>query len=96
MKKFQVIIHFEMDEEFMKLIPAHRTYINYLINKNTIDSYAVSMESQRVWITLNAETKEEVATLLTKSPLYKYWTFDVEELFVYDSQQYRLPTLQYN
>ena len=96
MKKFQVIIHFEMDEEFMKLVPPHRTYINFLINKNTIDSYAVSMESQRVWITLNAETKEEVAALLTRSPLSKYWTFDVEELFVYDSQLYRLPSLQLN
>ena len=31
-----------------------------------------------------------------KSPLYKYWTYNIEELFVYDSQQYRLPKLQLN
>ncbi|HET9431385.1 MAG TPA: hypothetical protein VFO70_09415, partial [Chitinophagaceae bacterium] len=63
MKKFQVTIQFEMDEEFMSLVPPHRTYINYLINKEIIDQYAVSMETQRVWITANAENKEEIGKL---------------------------------
>ena len=80
----------------MTLVPPHRTYINYLINQGIIDMYAVSMESKTVWITINAKTKTEVDTLLVKSPLYKYWTYIIEELFVYDSQQYRLPKLQLN
>jgi len=96
MKKFQAIIHFEMDETFMSVVPPHRTYINNLINKNIIDSYAVSMETQTVWITMNAETKTEVDAYLVKSPLYKYWTYSIEELFVYDGQIFRLPTLQMN
>jgi hypothetical protein len=96
MKKYQAIIHFEMDEQFMSLVPPHRTYINYLINKNVVDSYCVSMETQTVWITINAESKEEADKLLAKSPLYKYWTYDIEELFVYDGQLYRLPTVQLN
>ncbi len=60
MQKFQVTINFEMKDEFMELVPPHRTYINYLINRGTIDHYAVSMETQRSWITLNAENKHEV------------------------------------
>ncbi len=60
MKKFQAIVHFEMDDKFMSFVPPHRTYINFLINKKIIDSYAVSMESQTVWITINAETKAQV------------------------------------
>lgn len=96
MKKYQAIIRFEMDEQFMNLVPPHRTYINYLINKNIVDSYVVSMESQTVWITINAESKEEADKVLGKSPLYKYWTYDIEELFVYDGQLYRLPTVQLN
>ncbi len=85
-----------MDEEFMQLVPPHRTYINYLINKNSIDNYAVSMESQTSWITFNATTKKEVQELLRKSPLYKYWQYTIEELFVYDGQSYRLPSVQLN
>ena len=96
MKKFQSIISFTMDEDFMALVPPNRTYINYLINKGIIDSYAVSMESQTCWVTINTETKTEADSYISKSPLYKYWTYQIEELFVYDSQHYRLPALQLN
>ena len=96
MKKFQAIIRFTIDENFMALVPPHRTYINYLINKGIIDSYAVSMESQTCWITFNTENKTEADGFVAKSPLYKYWTYNIEELFVYDSQQYRLPAVQLN
>jgi len=96
MQKYQVTIKFEMSDEFMDLVPAHRTYVNYLINNNTIDQYAVSMETQRVWITINAETKKDIEKILKKSPLYKFWDFEIDELFVLDGQLYRLPAVQPN
>jgi hypothetical protein len=96
MQKYHVTIQFEMSDELMELVPAHRTYINYLINKGTIDQYAVSMETQRSWITLNAANKKEVEKLLKKSPLFKFWTFEIDELFVIDGQHYRLPAVQPN
>ena len=30
--KYQVTIHFDMDEQFMSLVPAHRVLINDLID----------------------------------------------------------------
>ncbi|HKO79181.1 MAG TPA: hypothetical protein VJU78_02255 [Chitinophagaceae bacterium] len=96
MKKFQVTIQFEMSDDFMELIPPHRTYINYLINKDIIEQYAVSMETQRVWVTLNAQNKSEVEEVLKKSPLYKFWTMEIDELFVIDGHHYRLPAVQPN
>ncbi len=96
MKKFQAIISFEMDEDFMSLVPPHRTYINYLLNKGIIDIYAVSMEVQNSWITINANTKKEVKDILDKSPLSKYWNYEIVELFIYDSQSTRLPAVQLN
>ncbi|MEI6189618.1 MAG: hypothetical protein WCP61_04270 [Chitinophagia bacterium] len=96
MKKYQAIITFDMDEEFMTLVPPHRTYINYLLNKGIIDSYAVSMEVQKSWITLNANDKKQVKEYLDKSPLSKYWEYEIVELFVYDSQSTRLPAVQLN
>ena len=85
-----------MDEEFMSFVPPHRTYINYLLNKGIIDAYAVSMESQQVWITLNGANKKEITEILDKSPLAKYWNYEIVELFVYDSQSTRLPAVQLN
>lgn len=93
---YQVTIHFEMDEDFMTLVAPHRTYINYLINKGVIDSYTVSLESMRSWIVMNAGSKAEVQQLLSKSPLFKYWTIEIDELYVVDGQPYRLPALQPN
>jgi hypothetical protein len=94
--KYQVTIHFEMDDAFMGFVPPHRLYINSLIEKGVIDYYSVSMETQRCWIIMNAASKKEVNNYLDKSPLKKYWTVEVDELFVYDSQNYRLPAVQLN
>ena len=96
MKKYQVTIKFEMSDEFMELVPPHRTYINFLINKEVIDQYAVSMQTHRVWITLNAETISEIEKILEKSPLFKFWTYEIDELFVLDGQLFRLPAVQPN
>jgi len=96
MKKFQVSIQFGMDDEFMSLIPAHREYISTLIENGSIDQYVVSMETQRVWITVTAENKEEVESMLCESPIYHYWQYEIDELFIIDGQHYRLPVLQLN
>jgi|SRR4051812_36363926 len=95
-KRFIITINFFMDDQFMTLVPPHRTYVNYLINKGIIDSYGVSIESYRCWIMMICEDKDEVRTYLKKSPLFSYWTFEIDELVVYDGQTYRLPTLQMN
>ena len=96
MAKYQVTIHFEISDQFMELLPKHRDYVNFLINDGVIDHYAVSMETRRAWITMNAETKKEVIKLLVKSPLYRFWTNEVDEIYVLDGQHYRLPSMQWN
>jgi len=96
MRKFQVTIQFEMNDEFTALVPPHRTYINRLIEQDIIDHYVVSMETQRVWITFSAEDKESVEKYLSKSPLFRFWTFEIDELFVVDGLHYRLPVVQLN
>jgi hypothetical protein len=96
MNKFHVTIQFRIDDEFMTLVPPHRTYVDHLINKEIIEHYAVSMESQQVWITLKADSKKEIEKILEESPLHKYFTYTIDELYVLDGQNYRLPTIQFN
>jgi hypothetical protein len=96
MKKFQVTIKFEMSEEFAALVPAHRTFVNRLIKQGVIDHYVVTMETQQVWITISAEDKASVEKYLSKSPLYPFWIYEINELFVVDGLHYRLPVMQLN
>jgi muconolactone delta-isomerase len=85
-----------MDEDFMNEIPEHRRFVNEMIQEGVIDHYVVTMESMKSWITFTADSKEEVEEYLQRSPLYRYWTYEIEELFVVDGHQYRLPALQFN
>ncbi len=96
LNKYQVTVHFNMDDDFMTFVPPHRVYINSLIEKHILDYYTVSMESQKSWMVFNAASKPEVEQYLSKSPLYKYWTVEIDEIFVYDGQSYRLPAVQLN
>jgi hypothetical protein len=85
-----------MNDEFASLVPSHRTYINRLIEQGVIDHYVVTMETQRVWITFSADDKAAVEKYLSRSPLYKFWTYEIDELFVVDGLHYRLPVVQLN
>ena len=96
MRKFQVTILFNMNDEFAALVPSHRTYVNRLIEQGIIDHYVVTMETQRVWITFSADDKAAVEKYLSKSPLHKFWTYEIDELFVVDGLHYRLPVVQLN
>ncbi len=97
MNKYNVTILFEWSPEFSALIPAHRRYINFLIDKGIVDHYAVSLESQRAWITLNATNKEDVLAKMEKSPLFPYFSnIEIDELVVLDGLNYRMPTFQLN
>jgi hypothetical protein len=96
LNKYQVTIHFTMTEDGIKLLPTHRAYINELIETNIIEYYSVSMESKRAWMIVNAEKKDDVEDYLQGSPLFDFWEYEIDELFLYDGQTYRLPTLQFN
>ncbi len=96
MNKYLVTVTFEWNEETMKIIPQHRDYINSLIDEQVIEHYAVSMEIQTVWITINAKNKTDVKKILSRSPFHKFWKLHIHELIIWDGQNYRLPVVQLN
>ncbi len=96
MNKYQVSVFFSVDEAFMNLVPKHRSIISDLILKGVIDSYAISAEAGRGWIIMNAKDKIAIHTQLERSPLYKYFELEIDQLMIYDSQMYRFPKMVLN
>ena len=57
----------------------------------TVNGILEKLDPHSVYI-----SKEEVAKILEKSPLSKYWSWEIDELFVLDGQHYRLPEVNPN
>ena len=94
--KYQVTISFEISEEPLPYLAAHRDYINTQIENHIIEQYCVSLAGRRIWMLVNAENKQAVEDCLMGSPLYKFWKYEIDELYSLDGQMYRLPSLQFN
>jgi hypothetical protein len=97
MKKYQITISFTMDDDFMSYIPEHRIYLFELMSKNIIETYAVSLESFTCWILINAASKKNAKEIILQSPLSIYWhEIKIDELFVYDNNNYREGSMSLN
>jgi len=96
MNKYLAIARFEWNEAAMAVINEHREYINNLIDEQVIEHYAVSMEVQTVWITLNAGSRKEALEILSGTPFQAFWEVEIHELIIWDGQNYRLPVVQLN
>ncbi|MEO6168160.1 MAG: hypothetical protein ABIO46_12355 [Chitinophagales bacterium] len=86
----------DLDERFWQLIPEHRELVNELLLKEVIETYGVNMERTKGWITLNAKDEEEVASIVESFPISNYYTYDVDQLFIFDNALGLMPKMVYN
>ncbi|HET9505165.1 MAG TPA: hypothetical protein VFO93_16600 [Hymenobacter sp.] len=85
------------DEDFIALIPTHRQFINQLLAERIIESYAISADRSRGWVTLHADDAAEVRAVVEQFPLYRYFgQIEVDELFIFDSAATRFPPISLN
>jgi hypothetical protein len=99
MAKFVVTIQLPdfFDEDFVALIPRHRAFINQLLEDNIVETYAISADRTRGWVTMNGKDAQEVRGVVTRFPLFRFFTaVEVNELFIYDSNAFRFPRLSLN
>lgn len=98
MSHFMVEMHLpeEIDNRFMRMIPAHRAYINELISEGTILSYSVNFERSKGWIIFLAENAESVLDIVEQFPIHPFIEIDIHELFIHDGEAYRFPRLNFN
>ncbi len=87
MKYFQVSVYLtdNLDERFWELIPQHREMISEHMLDEKIITYSINIERSKGWLTVSADSVKEVRALLHGLPIIDYMTFEIDELFIFDS-----------
>jgi hypothetical protein len=99
MPKFVVSLRLppSFTQEFMALIPSHWAFIQQLIEDQVIETYAISADRTRGWVTINGEDEAAVQAVVEQFPLYEFITeVEIDELFIFDSAKTRFPRLSLN
>jgi len=98
MKKYMVTIYFpdEQNKSFWKLLPNHRSHIMKLMEEEIIFSYAINQLRTMGWMVISAETEKDVVKLIEAFPIRSLITYDIDELFIFDSSVLGLPKLVMN
>ncbi|OGX89726.1 hypothetical protein [Hymenobacter coccineus] len=85
------------EDEFLALIPRHRSVINRLLSEKVIEAYAISADRRRGWVTINGDDTGAVRGIVEKFPLYRYFLgIEIDELFIFDSVATRFPIIGLN
>ena len=85
------------DDAFMALIPRHRAFINQMLNEKVIETYAISSDRSRGWVTIHGDNEAEVRGVVEQFPLYSYLHgVEIDELFIFDTVASRFPHISLN
>ena len=86
-----------LDDDFIALIPRHRDFINRLLNEKIVETYAISSNRSRGWVTINGDNEAAVRAVVEQFPLYQYLHgVEIDELFIFDSLASRFPFISLN
>ncbi len=98
LETFQV--HIKLPEIFTRrfaaLIPMQRDRVNQLMEERVILNYALDMDRNNIWVTMQAKNQETIMDILATFPIIKDVTLEIYELAFFDSAQTGLPELIMN
>ena len=84
-------------DNFIALIPRHRDFINRLLNEKIVETYAISSDRSRGWVTIHGDNEAAVRAVVEQFPLYRYLHgVEIDELFIFDTLASRFPHISLN
>lgn len=75
----------EFTQDFMELIPKQRFVINQMMVEGVIQNYSLSLERDKLWAVMVAESEFELMEELTRMPLIDYMQPHVSQLMFHNS-----------
>ncbi|WP_435353180.1 hypothetical protein [Emticicia sp. SJ17W-69] len=96
----QFMVEFELPNPFPEKlvikIPSQRLVVNQLLEDGKIQSYALSIERDRLWCVVNAEDELEVIRIIGEFPLIDFMRPKITELMFNNAVVMRVPSFSLN
>lgn len=84
------------NDEFLSLVPRQRAQVNKLMHEGIISSYALSLESGKLWVNIIAEDEDKVRELLDTFPIAEHITYNLHKLTFHNSINFKIPEFSRN
>ena len=85
-----------LTDRFTNRIPEQRAKVNDYFVEGKLVSYAVSLESAKVWAIFNAESEVEVLNLIRELPLTRFMQYVICPLTFYNVLTTQVPLFSVN
>ena len=92
----EIELPINMDEEFVQKIPAQRLKVNELMENGKLLSYSLSVDRQKLWCILKAESEVEAMETIAEFPLISYMDPTITELMFHNMVAARIPLFSLN
>jgi muconolactone delta-isomerase len=86
----------KMDDDFVRLIPSQRAYVNRMMKKGIITSYSLSFNRRKLWVVLNADDRVNAHEIIGAFPIYPYISYELYSLLFHESNTINAPQLWLN
>jgi len=83
-------------EQFISLIPMQREMVNKLMLQGIIVSYALSLESRKLWLTMIADSEDSVIRHIHSFPVFEFINFAINKLTFHNNAGLALPQISLN
>ncbi len=85
-----------MTEEFTVKIPLQRLKVNELMESGKLLSYALSLDRQKLWCVVKAQTEFDAIEIISEFPLISYMDPTITELMFNNIVSLRMPLFSLN
>lgn len=86
----------DMTEEFTVKIPLQRLKVNALMESGKLLSYALSLDRQKLWCVVKAQTEFDAIEIISEFPLISYMDPTITELMFNNIVSLRMPLFSLN
>jgi hypothetical protein len=84
------------DEDFVKLIPHQRKFVDNMVKKGVIVNYSLSLDRSKLWLVVSAKNVHDVKNIIGSFPIFNFIKFKIYDLLFHETSFNTVPHLWLN